>query len=70
MSEKLKPCPFCGGKADIKRELDVDLGGTFYSVQCRSCRASSGDKYASEDCPQLYEEVREKWDTRKEQPHE
>lgn len=34
MSEKLKPCPFCGGN-----NLSVE-GITFYWVECIDCNAS------------------------------
>lgn len=34
MSEKLKPCPFCGGN-----NLSID-GITVYWVECKDCNAS------------------------------
>ena len=36
MAEKLKPCPFCGGEANLK-----DTSG-FIVVKCGSCGAESG----------------------------
>ena len=33
---KLKPCPFCGGKADFK----TYIGACVY-VECRKCRTTS-----------------------------
>jgi Lar family restriction alleviation protein len=66
VSEELKPCPFCGGKAHIQRLADADGFGTFYYVVCTGCRAQSGSHYASKgnDCPQTYAEVRDEWNRR------
>lgn len=63
---ELKPCPFCGGKAQIARESDPDGGGTFYTVKCHRCGAETAPRFASHgnDCPQFYAEVREQWDRR------
>ena len=63
----LKPCPFCGSdNVSIKTEHDPDGFGVFLSVQCGKCRARSGDKFASETCPQTYAEVRHEWNQREE----
>ena len=66
MNGELKACPFCGGSARIVREMDSDGFGAFYAVACGTCRASSGNQYASNgnDCPLMYGEVRDKWNTR------
>lgn len=47
-SDRLKPCPFCGGEAEIDQAED---GG--YFVQCLTsvCRASSQMRYAHGDDP-------------------
>lgn len=37
MSEELKPCPFCGGKAIIKA-VDKNYGFTIW-CQCKECYA-------------------------------
>jgi Lar family restriction alleviation protein len=34
MANKLKPCPFCGGEAEVH-------GGQFYWVQCKNCKAET-----------------------------
>jgi len=34
--EKLKPCPFCGGKAEV---VDYGLTGKLKVVQCSDCGA-------------------------------
>jgi Lar family restriction alleviation protein len=37
---KLKPCPFCGGKAEkVEVTEPSNVGG--YVVQCRDCEAST-----------------------------
>lgn len=47
MSEKLKPCPFCGGRAKVHRWLNSPVLSLFrpskisYSVQCRQCGIST-----------------------------
>ena len=63
MSEGLKPCPFCGGKAHVAREADPHHGD-YFKVACRDCNAQSREKWAAETCPIFYEEVREIWNTR------
>ena len=35
MSEKLKPCPFCGREASIRRNLSTG----YTAIQCDYCRA-------------------------------
>lgn len=37
---ELKPCPFCGGEAEIY--CDTQYGGTQYQVRCKSCPAEVG----------------------------
>lgn len=34
--EKLKPCPFCGGKAAIRKKNDDEVGVCYY-VFCTKC---------------------------------
>ena len=44
MSEKLKPCPFCGNKAEINGKiLNWDLSSieAAYFVRCTKCRNHS-----------------------------
>ena len=36
MSEELKPCPFCGGEAEVRQYIS-----TLYFVQCQRCKATS-----------------------------
>jgi Lar family restriction alleviation protein len=64
--EKLKPCPFCGGKAAIygtyrKGEAAIyPRFGTLgiYDVRCQECNAGFGDTYTTEEL------VIEKWNRR------
>lgn len=53
---ELKPCPFCGGKAEVNH---VSLGGyqTGYDVRCPDC--GCGTDYAEEK-----QEVITAWNTR------
>lgn len=37
MSDKLKPCPFCGGEA-ILRMQNADYIPDMYAVECHSCK--------------------------------
>lgn len=50
MSEiKLKPCPFCGGKAKLKSyELKEPAASTLYWVACSKCFAKTTSKLFSE----------------------
>lgn len=47
MSKDLKPCPFCGGKGKIKREMendywfDVPVTIIHVFVKCKKCGAIS-----------------------------
>lgn len=51
--EKLKNCPFCGGKADFEKK-DNYSAHTFYRVVCRDCGCGTycdEDGYGYEDNP-------------------
>lgn len=37
MSDKLKPCPFCGGEAKLFEDKDYQI----YSVTCTECDAGT-----------------------------
>ena len=37
MTEKLLPCPFCGGEARIMLEEDDMPDDSFHNVYCKSC---------------------------------
>ncbi|MFM1991302.1 MAG: hypothetical protein RJA99_4259 [Pseudomonadota bacterium] len=57
MSDELKPCPFCGGKAFFDQE---DGGGHF--VMCDRCSASTNLRYACGDDPRPL--LAEQWNRR------
>ena len=57
MTEKLKPCPFCGGKADIRTLPSKNNRITSYFPMCRKCM-TTGDNYAS------YEAAAKAWNRR------
>lgn len=38
---KLKPCPFCGGEAEIKRRVGFGFGIELAYVECTSCGAQT-----------------------------
>lgn len=44
MSEKLKPCPFCGGKAHIERE-GTPRQSTIYECGSCGCRLETGEEF-------------------------
>lgn len=63
--EKLKPCPFCGGKAAIYGtyrdggEVTIyPIGLGIYDVRCQECNAGFGDTYTTEEL------IIEKWNRR------
>lgn len=61
MSEQLKPCPFCGGKAEAYEVMDypVEIGKRF-SVICCGCGAQVTTTFQSK-----YRAI-EAWNERKE----
>lgn len=45
-SERLKPCPFCGGKGEIYQApvmLSLKIDDDVYWVQCRNCFGRAGN---------------------------
>jgi Lar family restriction alleviation protein len=43
----LKPCPFCGDKAELGKRLAVqgESHVAYYSVECRKCGASTKKRF-------------------------
>lgn len=42
---ELKPCPFCGGKAELKHRLI--FGSAYSMIQCLSCGCQSAEIQAN-----------------------
>lgn len=62
MSDKLKPCPFCGGRAEIF-EIDVD-SGEFLFAKCQTCGATGKKVWASMQEERGRREATEAWNRR------
>ena len=45
--EELKPCPFCGGKAEICPGFDNKFLGPYWYVRCKTCYSRGSDIYES-----------------------
>lgn len=62
--QKLKPCPFCGGKAKYNVIPEVEsepfAGGEF--IDCTKCMASTSIMFPTMD--DVTELIIEKWNTR------
>lgn len=58
MSE-LKPCPFCGGEAELIEHRFCDIPNT-YGVRCPICRVQTDQFYAEKESAVFY------WNRRKE----
>lgn len=56
--DELKPCPFCGGEAEMLTAESMN-GGYLFGIMCNDCR-SRGDVYDTEA------EAIEAWNTRAE----
>ena len=56
-SDRLLPCPFCGGTAEI---VEVETGAVV--AECQDCKASSAMHYACGDNPVPM--LLEKWNRR------
>ena len=46
IDKKLKPCPFCGGEAEIRGKKP---NRTWVWILCRSCRSESHGAYSEEE---------------------
>ena len=69
LNSELLPCPFCGGKAEIRNETVCDTPRDCYEVvfvKCLECGAST-EKKVSDGYYELYcsdEEIAELWNRR------
>ena len=58
MTDRLKPCPFCGGEG--KLEINREMGGTQYQVLCTNCPTTVGRHWFWKK-----EDAINSWNTRK-----
>lgn len=70
-SEALKPCPFCGGEAEVGLGQERDdygncIGSAFYVVSCKACGAevSNREKQISLEPKEMAIVAQEGWNTR------
>lgn len=49
MESKLKPCPFCGGRALIGVHICIKERKTYYTTHCQKCGVSDLKHHKSED---------------------
>ena len=57
MSDELKPCPFCGGEADVGKMMSGLTKGDVYRVSCTWCQYSFHSRTHRDD-------VAKAWNTR------
>lgn len=67
MSE-LKPCPFCGGEAEVKKSTFGNSQG-YARIVCKSCLASTKNFNMSLDYCAVYEAIKA-WNRRAERSEE
>lgn len=61
--KRLKPCPFCGGKANVKEELNLTkMTGNFF-VSCDNCGAQT-EKIGLSPEYSAYQILLDKWNRR------
>lgn len=59
MSEQLKPCPFCGGKAELKQK-----GGNGFVVKCTGCHIQLTQKVLRKPLEWLEVKMIGRWNER------
>ncbi|AUR93009.1 coil containing protein [Vibrio phage 1.181.O._10N.286.46.C9] len=67
MSDKLKPCPFCGGKADYNWGSTSDIGGVSHQkgwVNCTNSNCDASIDVDSIDDNMSDKELIDKWNKR------
>ena len=63
--EELKPCPFCGGEAEICSAFENKFLGKYWYVRCKTCYSRGSDIYESGkelEPNQEYEAIKGAWD--------
>ena len=62
--KELKPCPFCGGEAEICSAFENKFLGKYWYVRCKICHSRSSDVYESLtelEPNQEYEAIKKAW---------
>lgn len=64
MNVKLKPCPFCGGRAHIEDISEPDDMGPIWMILCKKCGASAS--FGMDGCNATKVEAVDSWNRRAE----
>ena len=64
MNVKLKPCPFCGGRAHIEDISEPDDMGPIWMILCKKCGASAS--FGMDGCDATQVETVDSWNRRAE----
>ena len=71
MIEELKPCPFCGGEADVNCfPTDYPTEHCCAYIKCTKCGAEISREGRIEDASRLIKQVIAAWNRRAQQPNE
>jgi Lar family restriction alleviation protein len=59
MTEKLKPCPFCGGEAKLTKQPNPVFNAWLCEIRCTKCHASPPVFYTTSE-----DEIIKRWNQR------
>jgi hypothetical protein len=62
--EKLLPCPFCNGKAELRQRGNDDTVKRFLTVRCKECRVELTNGAIHNGMDWLYQITIEAWNRR------
>ena len=62
MSDKLKPCPFCGGNAHIEDISEPDDMDAIWMIVCKKCGGSAS--FGMDGCDATKDEAIAAWNRR------
>lgn len=54
MTEKLKPCPFCGGEGRVFEDTSFGVDNPLYRVFCGMCLVKTDTAYRREDAIEIW----------------